>query len=346
MKLEWVNPLTFPHWDELLRSTSGHSFFHTSNWARVLQESYRFKPSFLSLIRDEKFEVLIPLMEADSVLTGKRGVSLPFSDYCEPIVSERIERKEVIDLLIGHAEKAGWKYVEIRGAGDLFQDSIHGNDSYFRHTLNLLKDENAVYSNFKSNAKRNIKKAVKEGVFVQIDNSFSSLKEFYRLHCMTRREHGVPPQPFHFFRKIYDIIISNNDGFISLARYKDRVIAGAVFFHFGKNALYKYGASDKAYLHLRPNNLVMWEAIRWYGREGYESVCFGRTERENAGLRQFKNLWGTKETRIHYFRYDTAKKTFVFERTRGSESLTKRVLKRMPVPALRVIGEVFYRHMA
>ena len=34
-----INPLYIEGWNELINGTPGHSFFHTSNWARVLNES-------------------------------------------------------------------------------------------------------------------------------------------------------------------------------------------------------------------------------------------------------------------------------------------------------------------
>lgn len=61
-----------------------------------------------------------------------------------------------------------------------------------------------------------------------------------------------------------------------LASFKGTIIAGAIYFHFGEKAVYKYGASDVKYQQLRPNNLVMWEAIRLYCQNGYKSFCFGR----------------------------------------------------------------------
>jgi len=36
-------------------------------------------------------------------------------------------------------------------------------------------------------------------------------------------------------------------------------VAGAIFFHSGGQAIYKFGASDETFQHFRGNNLVMWE---------------------------------------------------------------------------------------
>jgi len=345
IKLEIIDPLNYPTWDELLLSNDEYSFFQTSHWAGVLHGAYHFKPCYFSLIHGNRLVALIPLMEINSILTGKRGVSLPFTDYCEPIVSREIETKVVFDFIKEYALKAGWKYIEFRGAGRLFQDSPPHASWYYKHTLKLKRDEDQLFSSFKGNTQRNIRRAATVGLEVRIDNSFDALMEFYRLNCMTREEHGLPPQPFYFFRKVYDHVISMDHGFVSLAFHDGKAIAGAVYFHFGGRAIYKYGASDKAYQHLRPNNLAMWEAIKWYCRNGYKDFCFGRTEPENAGLRQFKKGWGTDETTIEYFRYDITKNAFVFGYRSGVTKVFKTVFKRMPLLLLRAIGKALYRHV-
>ncbi len=85
------------------------------------------------------------------------------------------------------------------------------------------------------------------------------------------------PQPFIFFKKIHELLISKNLGIVVLAFLDEKPIAGAVYFLFGKKAIYKYGASDRAYQKYKANDLVMWEAIKWFSSNGYESLCFGRT---------------------------------------------------------------------
>ena len=80
--------------------------------------------------------------------------------------------------------------------------------------------------------------------------SAQSIKEFYRMNCLTRRRHGLPPQPVSFFENIHNYIIKQNMGIVVLASYRKKVISGAIYFHFGKKAFYKYGASNLNYQNL------------------------------------------------------------------------------------------------
>jgi hypothetical protein len=387
----------------MLLRTPGASFFHGSAWARVLSESYGYTPLYFSVIENERLRALVPMMEVSSFLTGKRGVSLPFTDYCEPIIEETVELADRVDLfnqIVECARKRGWKYIELRGGNNLLpvacsqfpvspaagnlqpatgnffeppeaqrsSPPVPGNMSsllnvlpsneqratsntalvpfiaYVGHTLDLTKGVKALHAGLRDSTRRNIKKAEKEEVEIRIEKTGEAMRDFYRLNCMTRREHGLPPQPYHFFQKVHRHIISKESGFIALAYFQGKAIAGNIYFHFGDRAIYKYGASDKKYQDLRANNLVMWEAIKWFAGNGFKSFCFGRTELENEGLRQFKNGWGPEEHSIHYFRYDLREGAFVAGKPMA-EPIYTGILRRTPVPVLNVIGSLFYRHM-
>jgi lipid II:glycine glycyltransferase (peptidoglycan interpeptide bridge formation enzyme) len=194
--------------------------------------------------------------------------------------------------------------------------------------------------------RRAIRKAERENVRIEIRSTEEAMREFYRLHCYTRRKHGLPPQSYTFFQNIYKYIISRSLGFVCLARTFGRVISGAIFMHIGKRAIYKYGASDMRYQSLRGNNLVMWEAIKFYGLHGFKSLHFGRTDVPAEGLRRFKCGWGASERVIDYVRYDFRQGSFVGRDTQEQSAWTNWMFQTMPVGVGRLIGKVAYRHMA
>ena len=130
---------------------------------------------------------------------------------------------------------------------------------------------------------------------------------------------------------------------MALAFHQNVPVAGAVFLHFGKKAIFKYGASIQSYHYLRPNNLLMWQAIKKYLREGCRYFNFGRTEPQNKGLLQFKRGWGARERMIYYYNYDLTKDMF----TKRENALRSSygLFKILPVPLLKIIGRILYRHV-
>jgi len=281
-------------------------------------------------------------MAVNSPLTGQRGVSLPFTDHCPVIASDGSHFQDLFGKVVEYGKKAEWKTIEIRGGKKYFQDKIPC-ETYLAHSLDLTQPEKKILSTFRDSTKRNIKKAIKKNVQVEILNSLESVEGFYQLNCMTRKKHGLPPQPFYFFRKLYKHIISTKKGFVVLASYRNKVVAGAVYSHFKDRALFKYGASNQNYQYLRANNLVMWEAIKWYQQNGGKSFNFGRTEPDHKGLLQFKRGWGTKEETIHYYKYDLTKDAFVKDSSKIKSF--NAIFQKLPLPLLKLAGRLFYRHV-
>src|SRR4030042_219287 len=111
MNLQIINPLDYPNWDDLLLASGDQSFFHTSAWARVLVESYNYKPLYFTQISDGRLSALFPFMEVNSFLTGKRGASLPFTDFCDPVANDQDTFSRAMAPIKAYRRNNGWEYI-------------------------------------------------------------------------------------------------------------------------------------------------------------------------------------------------------------------------------------------
>jgi len=341
--MELIDPIVCPDWDEMIASCPGHTFFHSSNWAGVLMDSYLYKPLYFTSREGSKISATVPIMEVKSLLTGKRGVSIPFTDRCEPISVDEKHFSSILDEIMRYGIKAGWKYIELRGGASRLNGAVPYK-TYVRHVLGIDCEEKLLFEGFKPATRRNIRKAVDSGVQAFVSGSITDLHTYYGLHCQTHKRHGVPPQPWSFFEAVHKNVIGKGRGFTVLATCQGRPISGAVYFYSGKKAIYKYGASDLNYQRFRAANLVMWEAIRWFSKNGFDELCFGRTDPENVGLIHFKGGWGAQEEPLYYYRYDLKRSAFV-KGAREISGLGGPIFRRMPLPLLRIVGEMLYGHM-
>jgi len=339
-----VDPLHEPAWDHVAALHRDAGCFHTSAWARVLHETYKHQPFYLHFSSGGRLAALVPLMEVRSPFTGRRGVCLPFSDACEPLIFDPEVVGPVRDELIRLAQQCRWKHLEIRGGKSLAR-SPNPFTKFYGHTLDLLSGTEELITRFASPVRRAIRKAERSDVIALIVRNRQAIGDFYQLHVQTRRRHGLPPQPASFFLSIYEHIIKPGLGFIVLAQRGSRPIAAAVFFRFGRNALYKYGASDQRFQELRANNLVMWQGIQFLAGNGAEKLHFGRTEQENEGLRRFKLSWNTQEETIDYFRVDPSGRQCLAPVRSHDSGLHKKVFGRLPLMFNRLAGSMIYPHL-
>ena len=286
---------------------------------------------------------LVPLLEVSSRFTGRRGVCLPFTDLCDPLLFRECHPSTVTRLLCELARNRNWKQFEIRG-GNTSARWTNPSVTFYGHTLDLRSGPETLFTRFAGAVRRAIRKAKLCDLDVQISRSEEGMLEFYRLHGRTRRRHGLPPQPESFFLNIHSGIIKPGSGFVVLAKRGSISIAAAVFLHMGKNAVYKFGASDERYQDLRGNNLVMWEAIQFLAQNAFDTLHFGRTSRENGGLRRFKLAWGTVEEPLEYFRFDRATNDWISARHNVS-GFHNAIFARLPLALNRLIGAMVYPHL-
>ena len=338
-----LNPLENPNWDVLLTSRPDFSFFHGTAWAKVLVDTYGFRPCYFFSGPAEAPETVLPLMEVDSWLTGRRGIALPFTDECAPLGADSESFGKIFGAAVTFGKARGWKYIELRGGGE----SLDGpaSVSFYRHGLGLVADEKVMFEKMDGSTRKAVRKAESEGVTVEVLHSLEAVREFYRLQCLTRKRHGLPPQPWRFFVNIHRHVVSQNLGMVAVASHAGKKIAASIYFYLGGRAIYKYGASDLAQQHLRGPNLVMWEAMKWLVRQGASRLNLGKTSLANEGLRRFKLNLGAHEEQVGYVKFDLRLERFVTEKD-GVAGWHNAVFRGMPIWASRVAGSLLYRHWA
>jgi Acetyltransferase (GNAT) domain len=343
IETEFINPLSNPDWDRLIVSHPDYTFFHSTAWAKVLHKTYHHEPVYLRCCRNGKTVALIPMMDVRSPLTGRRGVCLPFTDFCGPLTFDGGDSVLVMDKLSELARDRKWKHFEIR-QGKPLQPSATPVVAFYGHMLDLRGSTEDLFARLKSSVRRALRKADRSDLSVQVTGTREAILEYYQLHIQTRRRHGLPPQPVSFFLNIYDEVIKPGLGFVAMARLGSRPIAGAVFFQFGSKAVYKFGASDERLQDLRGNNLIMWEGTRFLAQNGAESLHFGRTSLDNDGLRRFKLTWGTQEETIAYFKFDVAAQAWITGRDKVS-GFHNAVFGRLPLAVNCLAGAMIYPHL-
>ena len=339
-----VNPVRSPVWNILPGAFSDHSFFHTTAWAKTLEGTYGYTPVYLTVEEAGSVRGLLPLMEVDSRVTGRRGIALPFTDECGPLYEDPVWAHRLIQSAVALGKPRGWKSIEFRGGRELFPNAP-ASVSFYGHRLNLEEDEETLFGRLDGSTRRAIRKAEKSGLIVTVSGGMDAVKIFYSLHCKTRRRHGLPPQPFDFFSNIWRHILSRDQGMVVMANYRGRPVAASVYFHSGPTAIYKFGASDDTYQQLRGPNLVMWEAIKRLSRNGARMLDMGRTSLSNEGLRRFKLNWGAREHKIEYVKYDLRRDSFVTE-TDAVTGWHNRIFRALPLGLSRMVGRALYRHLA
>jgi CelD/BcsL family acetyltransferase involved in cellulose biosynthesis len=339
-----IDPLQDPRWKVFVEKRSDASVFHRVEWLRALKSCYGYEPRVLtSTPLGEALGNAIVFCQVRSSLTGRRIVSLPFSDHCEPLVNSVEEFCDLLRNLTERVDRGQWKYVEIRSlefAPDSSKDFAISN-RYYLHRLDLQPAEETLFRNFhKSGVQRKIRRAERESLRYEQGSSEVLLQHFYKLLIMTRRRHGVPPQPLKWFRSLISSMGQSLK--IRVALKGDIPVASILTISHKKKMLYKYGCSDSRFNNLGGTPLLFWRAIQEAKGKGLEEFDLGRSDTNNLGLATFKEHWGAKRIELKYCRYPT------HAAGAGPEHAIKYVRKFfsiVPDRALVILGNLLYRHI-
>lgn len=337
-----LDPISDPAWLALLEDSRSVEAFHHPRWLELLSTQYGYSISARCIEAEGEIAAGIPIARIESRLTGQRLVSLPFSDICPPVLAEGADPGALASLaeaLLEEQRRTGTEIIVHAPLPDM--PGAFVQPRFFRHLLPLAADPAEVESHYsKSQVKRGIKKALREGLRAERRTDVPALDAFYGLHVRTRKKLGVPTQPKRFIRRFSELFDAGL-GFVELVLDGERPIAAAVFLTYAGTMTYKYGASDARELGKRPNNLLFSEAIRWGCEAGFQTLDFGRTDSDNEGLRAFKRSWGASEEELSY--------TYFADREPSAELRVRdralsAAIKRSPAGLSRLVGEALYGH--
>lgn len=290
----WADRATYP--DRLI--------FHTPEWLRFVAECQRAEP-LLATVTDGGQ----PVGHFTGLLSRRYGMRILGSpmagwttSYLGFLLRDGVSRRSALGALMPFAfGEAGAAHLEIRDRGctpaDLTGLGLRW-DSAPTAVIDLNPGEDALFGAMASACRRNIRKAVKSGVTVEeadADPAFAD--EFYdQLRDVFAKQNLVPTYSVERVRSLIRHL--GPSGRVLLLRARDpegRSIATAILPWYHRAMYFWGGASYRSGQHLRPNETLIWYALRWARARGV-------TEFDFVGGNAYKEKYGTTEVAVPWAR--------------------------------------------
>jgi hypothetical protein len=340
-----LDPISDIRWPKLLEADNRASVFHTPGWLEALRRSYGYDPVVVTPFAPHQ-ELLSGMVfcRVNSWMTGRRMVSLPFSDHCEPIVNSGNEGTEILSFLKREVENQSLKYVEIRPMTPISEDlpGLCDWEKFCVHKVDLRPESEEIFHRLhKDSVRRKIQRAEREGLVYEKGNNHGLLEKFYTLFVMTRRRHGLPPSPLHWFENLLTCLKEKAQ--IRLAS-KDGLPVAAIFTLTYKDSIvYKYGGSDMRSSNLGGTPFLFWQTMVEAKTEGLRELDLGRSDLDNEGLITFKERLGGVRSALVYQRLSRK----VAQPSHGGwkSQLAKRMFTYASDPVRIQVGNLLYRHL-
>jgi hypothetical protein len=339
-----LDPLTDPRWPRFIGFHPAASVCHTTGWLRALQRTYRYRPVVLTTSSpgDElRNGVVFCLIK--SWLTGRRIVSLPFSDHCEPLALMAEDLDALMRGLVEEFRRQGCKRVEVRPAGVLSaRNGLEQSREFVFHRLDLRDGRERVFRRLhKDCVQRKIRRAEREGLTCENGRSAKLLRQFYDLVVISRRRQQLPPQPLDWFRNLIECLGEQVN--ISVASKDHRPIAAIMTLRFKDVLTYKYGCSDHRFHRFGSVQFLLWKAIEEAISMGLREFDMGRTDLDSPGLITFKDRWAAARSRLIY--WASAAQSAPRYQSAWKLNAAKKIFSHVPMACLRFVGSSLYKHI-
>ncbi|WP_229071137.1 GNAT family N-acetyltransferase [Actinoplanes sp. DH11] len=278
--------------------------FHTPEWLAFVAESQRAEP------------VLATVHDGDTVVGhftglvtrryGLRILGTPMAGWTTSYMGfnlrPEVPRRAALEALVPFAfDELGCAHLEVRDRG-LTETDLAGLGLRWETAptavIDLSPAEDALLGAMASACRRNIRKAAKSGVIIEEvhgDPAFAG--EFHdQLRDVFAKQNLVPTYSVERVESLIRHL--EGPGRILLLRARDaggRCIATAVLPWYHRTMYFWGGASYRADQHLRPNESLIWHAMRW-------AKDHGVTEFDFVGGNAYKAKYGTVEVPVPWAR--------------------------------------------
>jgi lipid II:glycine glycyltransferase (peptidoglycan interpeptide bridge formation enzyme) len=346
-----IKPLEDRRWRVFLEAHPQSSVFHTAEWLHALRKTYGYEPiAFTTSAPGADLQNAAVFCKVESRLTGRRLVSVPFSDHCDLLVDAPRDLTFIITSLEKKLRNDKILYIETRPTHSLDllpQGSPYSTFNYWRHHIDLTPSLDTLFANcHRDSTQRKIRRATREGLTVEKGRSELLLDCFYDLLLLTRRRHVTLPQPKRWFRALIDCF--GRALTIRIAS-KDKQPIAAILTLSHKNTLYyKYGCSDAHFHRLGGVHLLLWRSIQEAKEDRLSVFDLGRSDCDNSGLIAFKDRWGAAKSALTYLRLSaSAHSQLRFTPTGAGRTgrLARWLLPHLPDRMLCAAADLIYGHI-
>lgn len=151
-----------------------------------------------------------------------------------------------------------------------FQATRQTNQPRCTLVMDLTADIDTIYSQLPRKARRDIRIGLERGLKVRQGNQ-ADLATFYEMMRTTAVRGGFSARSKEYYQAEFKTFAPSGLAILLLAEYEGETIAAQMTFAFGSHGAVFHGASSNTHRHLRANDLLTWESVKWAKSRGCRS---------------------------------------------------------------------------
>jgi serine/alanine adding enzyme len=272
--------------------------FYQSVWSEVLRKGLGGQPLYFCLKEKGRIVAGLPGVLLNFKIIKILYASLPYGN----LIGEKAYYQPFMECLDATFQKKGIDQVRLTESPFLESYQPKPFKSVFAKCsfLNLKGfDEEKIEESYRSEVRRAIRKARKNGLSIKTITSPKEVEVFYQMYLSSmKRNRAAAKYPRQWFEALYEILIQTGKGNIFFAMKGDQHAAGVVLIDSATSHHYFHNGSEEAYLESRPNDLIVDWIIKKGVKEGKATLDFMGSDPKDMSLIRFKEKWGSQSVDI------------------------------------------------
>lgn len=354
MKLKLVKFTDEEKWDDFVLNHPYGWITHLSSWKNIIESCFKnTKGHYYALIDENCIIAGLSIYNVKSWLLGKRLISVPFATFNDPLVSSSTQMDLLLNGITSLADELKIKSMEFRALNsishiDKSKFDLNKRNSFKQHFLLLDKSLEELKLSFnKRNVRKRIRQSLESNLTIKIADSKADVDAFYKLYLTTKKRLGLPPFPYNFVYRLWEVYSPKNQLDLILAVFNNKIVGGLLFFKFKNRVSAEIIAYEESYKDFYLSQFLYWHAIEIAKNENYEIFDFGKTAVFNEGLMTYKSHWGTELHDVPVYVYpESIKQNNEPRENMLIYKIVKSIGKKLPYSIFRIYGNLFYHHFA
>lgn len=274
--------------DAYVRARQDGTPFHLTEWLKAVETGCGQRAHMLIAERAGDVRAVLPLSEIHSPLFGRALVSSGFA-VAGGILAERAKTAlRLAEMAWQMARRLSCSEVELRG-GMLPADWQRREGVYSGFVKPLAEDEDAELQAVPRKQRAEIRKAMKNGLTVEIGCGGRDRAAHYTVYAESVRNLGTPVFPRSLFDAVLDRL--GDDADILTVRHQGRAVASVLSLYHGGKVMPFWGGGLFEARALRANEMMYFALMNHARAKGCGAFDFGRSK-TGTGPYYYKKNWG------------------------------------------------------
>jgi len=298
-----LDQIDYIKYESFVLSFKESLFYYSIKYKLFLENLLKCHSQYILIMKGDDIQAILPLLMKE----GKYGMILNTLPYYGSNGGILAKTRESYNLLLDYyykmtKEVSSSTYITnpFITEGEILSTSL--KEEKLSQWTNIEHKDNmdeSLMNLFESSTRRNIRKAIKSNVSIEVDNS--QIEFLYQTHYDNISSIGGKTKSKDFFYSLDSYFEKGVDYNIYIASLNNKKIGALLLFYFNNTVEYFTPAIVNEFRSVQALPLIIYKAMLDSSQSKYKWWNWGGTWKTQKGVYKFKKKFGAIDKKYNYF---------------------------------------------